>query len=182
MLRVQRPPFSHHPFTHEIHTLTPWPRCASNSSFLSSVSDTIRKCKRARGTIEADDVVFMLISDDSAHNYWFIRLETWVKILPSGCMTMGCAGVILQLSVLSFAALHPPLTFGLVSLLQVGPKPQDSLAFPTSSSRAENMSFLWRLSVFGLPVSSLNFCFCWTSPKLSRSRGEITLVQRAAPV
>lgn len=32
---------------------------------------------------------------------------------------MDSAGVILQLSVLSFVAFHPPLTFGLVSLLQV---------------------------------------------------------------
>ena len=67
-------------------------------------------------------------------------------------MKMDSAGVILQTSVLSFEALHPPLTLGLVSLLQVWSKPQDSLALPTSSSRLESMSFLWRLSVFGLPV------------------------------
>lgn len=130
MLLVQQPPFSHHPFTHEIHTLTPWPRCASNSSFLSSVSNTIRKRERARGTIKANDDAFMLISDDSVHNYWFMCLETLVKILPSGCMTMGCAGVILQLSVLSFAALHPPLTFGLVSLLQVWSKTTGQFSIP----------------------------------------------------
>lgn len=34
-------------------------------------------------------------------------------------MTMDSAGVILQLPLLSFEVFHPPLTFGLVSLLQV---------------------------------------------------------------
>lgn len=154
MLQVQLLPSSHQACARG--TVTPGPRCASNSSFLlpalASVRSKIRKSEHDRWTIEASYAVFMQISDQSVHSYWFVQLDTLVQINPPGCVKTHSAGVMCKTVCLHFGGLPSPhwhlavfrsCRFGVTT---------GQFSIPTSSSRAESMSFLWRLSVFGLAV------------------------------